>query len=428
MAISQFILDAKEQARQEVRLRNLWIVRARWFYLVLLTGVIAIVAATVEDTNSYRTFSLSLGLAGLVGNGLLWLVLRLKNREIRFYKIVGVFQILLDLWLASNVVYFQEGLDSRATALFAIPILTAGLMFTKFFAYFTAGWSGFSYATTILTYRRDNPGAYELEDTIVPITFYTFVFLVIAYIVTKYSNKNAMEQRQRSYEELLSMLRHQLRNPTSVIAGLVEMVEFGDSFAKLSVKDQGYLSQIKFENQRLNTMISNLLQVASPKTDSPESHKLELVSLLTQIATTAADSHKRADDLKLELPTDELTIQTSSDVRLALENILDNAFRYSTEGHRVTVVAKGHTAAVTIEVHNEGAGLTKKQLQALRHYFTVLDEGGEPASNAEYSTGLGLYVSKLIAERQDGKFEIESEPNKWTKVIIRLTQKGNDES
>lgn len=431
-SFSQFLLDSNEQKRQEFRLRGKWMVRLRWLYIILL-GVVAI-ASTYLAGGSMRqiqTYSL-LGLAGLAINGLFWLAMAVRSQaKLQFYQVIAVLQVGLDLLLASAAIYSQGGINSRATLLYAVPILIAGILFRKPAAYIAATVGSLAYMAVIVLYPFVHAPTYPWEDLIVPLMFYPSLLMLLAAIITRFGALNAMDQRERTYEQLLAMLRHQLHHPSSVIAVVVEMLEYSKNYPSWPAKDKEYLRQLKRENLRLNTMITNVLESAATETDPKRlafPTKVNLLELLNDTAISCAVGAKRLDDLKSNLPNEHFMLDAQpQQLRTALDNIIENAFHYSPKGTPVTIALSRDKKSgyITIKVSDKGPGMSDDQLKELLKLFTRLEEqAGEDnkQTNKLYSMGLGLYVSKVIIERHHGTMRIESKQDEGTTVIIKLQE------
>lgn len=429
MSFSQFLLDSHEQYRQEVRLRNGWIVRLRWWYLIVLGTVAVITSYTSSVENiQYREFVISLIVGGLIINLLLWIILLFKNLRTVTYHEVAIVQILLDASLAAAVVYFQGGIDSRATLLFAVPILVTGVLFVPVFSYIAAVLSTVMYTGALLIYQYLNPTIYKRLDVLLPAVFYAFVFFLLAIIVSGYTERNRAKEREHSYSELLALLRHQLHHPIGVIEAIIEMMEHGEEYKNLSSKNREYLRQIKYENHRIHTMITNLLQTAQIKQDKDKMQskwvEIHIMNLLTECSTSVATGYKRIKDLDLQIPNDDVVLRGEPEqLRLAFENIIENAFQFSEPGHKVTIALLAKKVpTIEIDIQDRGVGISDKQQRTMFTEFSHLDisskESREMINN--YSMGLGLYISKLIIEQHGGSLSLQSKTDEGTKVIIQL--------
>lgn len=426
-SFSQFLLDTNEQDRLEIRLRNKWMIRIRWLYVILLTLVASATTYLAGGTTRTIMIYTALSSSGLVVNGLFWLAVQFKaNAPVTYYKAIAALQVILDLGLASSVIYLQGGVTSRATLLYAVPVLISGILFSKPAAYVAATGSSLAYIATILAYplMRDHP--YSWDDLYVPMAFYPSLLLIIAAIITRFGALNATGERQRTYQQLLAMLRHQLHHPSSVIAAIIEMLEHSDNKDKWSAKDKEYLQQLKRENLRLNAMITNVLESVSEPVPAPLSHpkKVNLLQLLNEVALSCATGAKRLGDLKTNLPNESVELDAQpGQLRTALDNIVENAFHYSPKGTPVTVSLSRNSnkGTITVKVEDQGPGISKDEQKELFKLFTRLEEQegivGEDARKL-YSAGLGLYVSKVIFERHHATMSIESKSGSGTSVIV----------
>lgn len=430
-SFSQFLLDTHEQDRLEIRLRNKWMIRLRWVYVILLTFVASattyLAGGTIRTIMVYTVLSAS----GLVVNGCFWLAVLRANAPVAYYKAVAALQVILDMVLASSVIYLQGGVTSRATLLYAVPVLIAGILFSKPAAYVAATGSSLAYISTVLAYPFMQNHPYAWEELCVPLAFYPCLLLLIAAIITRFSALNAMDERQRTYQQLLAMLRHQLHHPSSVMAAIIEMLEHSPTRKEWSIKDTEYLQQLKRENLRLNTMISNVLESVSEQEPAPLEHpkKVDLLQLVNEVALSCAIGAKRMDDLRSDLPNDHFELDAiANQLRTALDNIIENAFHYSPKGTPVTVSLKRDEKKGTIllVVKDKGPGLSREDQEKMFKMFTRLEEQagmvGEDAHKL-YSAGLGLYVSKIILQRHHATMQIESSPGAGTSVIIEFKEK-----
>jgi signal transduction histidine kinase len=424
MSLSQYILDSREQYRLQVRERNTWLARLRWYYLLVLAGVRLITAEVVHDDTIRNKHIVFITAIGLGVNTFIWALTKAKRRSLWYYHTIAVAQITLDVVLAASIVYTQDGLSSRATILFAIPIVGAALLFTSSFAYIAALLSGTGYTSALVLYHYTNPAAYPLRQIILPAVFYTVAFFTIAIIVTAYRKRTASNEREKSYAELLALLRHQLKHPTGVIAAIVEMLEFSENYSNWPAKDKSYLQQLKRENKRQHTMIANLLESVTDSngelTDK-EKKVFNVVQLLNDESVSCATGAKRLSDLETRLPNQTIEVEGDpTQLSTAFDNIISNAFHYTEKGTPVIISATEENYKITISIHDKGKGISEAEQRSLFKLFSKMQSriSGDPEKL--YDTGLGLYVAKLIIERHRGKLELSSSAKYGTNVTVTL--------
>jgi two-component system phosphate regulon sensor histidine kinase PhoR len=133
------------------------------------------------------------------------------------------------------------------------------------------------------------------------------------------------------------------------------------------------------------------------------------------------DAWYRADRKKqiFQLILPETDIPVLLDVRRmtrVLENLLSNAFKYTPEGGKITIIASHDQRTYTIEVWDTGLGIPSNLLEAIFQPFTRVNT--EEHMQQE-GTGLGLSIVHRIVEQHEGTIEVESELGKGS--LFRIT-------
>lgn len=428
MAISQYILDAGEEQRLQTRRRGLALVKIRYFYIGLL-GLVAVISGLIAQLGVKQVAIYgSVAVVGIVINAIIGAVLRSPNRQPSAYTFSAYAEIILDILLAACVVFIQNGYPSRATVLFAVPILSSGVLLLRPSAYVAAGISGVSYVGVLLACFALGKNPEQFSALIAPAAFYPVAFMILAAIVTRFSAINAINERQVSYNQLLAMLRHQLRHPGSVISTIVDALEHDESYIMLSDRQKQLFAQLKDENYRMNSMISNLLEAAQKHTNNNQKQPQEYINVSDMIRETArncAMSAARIGNLNLDVDDNIEVLASSGQLHMALDNIIDNAFRYSEIGTPVDIKLSREQHFAVITISDQGRGMTPEQLKTVFQRFEQFEDNmpSDPGRVQLYTMGLGLHVSKLIIERFGGFMEIFSKPHVGTKVTIRLQRR-----
>lgn len=428
MAISQYILDAAEEQRLQTRRRGLALVTIRYYYIGLL-GIVAVVSGLiarlgVKQVAIYATVAA----VGLAINAIIGVVLRSPTRQPQAYMLSAYAEIILDILLATAVVFIQNGFPSRATVLYAVPILSSGVLLLRPSAYVAAGLSGISYVFVLFGCYALGKNPEEITALIAPAAFYPVAFMILAAIVTRFSAINAINEREVSYNQLLAMLRHQLRHPGSVMSTIVDALEHDESYITLTDRQKQLLTQLKDENYRMNSMISNLLEAAQKRTDHKPKQAQETINISDVVRETArncAMSAARIGNLNLDIEDDVEVLANGGQLHMALDNIIDNAFRYSEMGTPVDIKLSREQNFAVITISDQGRGMSPEQLKTVFQRFEQFEDNmpSDPGRVQLYTMGLGLHVSKLIIERFGGFMEIFSKPHVGTKVTIRLQRR-----
>ena len=239
-------------------------------------------------------------------------------------------------------------------------------------------------------------------------------------------HKTISRQSQKTLDELrtnISMsLPHELRTPLNAILGFSELImsEY-PVFEESDILEM--IGQINSSGHRLYRLIQNFLLYAELEiaATNPElllemrnSEFSCVQSLLSEKARQQAKQVNRTDDLQLNLHDASVAIDS---MRLAkiVEELLDNAFKFSLEGTPVLLSTLVENQTFILSVKDQGRGMTADQiaqLQAYRQFDRKLYQ--------QAGLGLGLAIVQRLAELHGGEFKIESLPQQETIVSVSL--------
>jgi cell cycle sensor histidine kinase DivJ len=212
-------------------------------------------------------------------------------------------------------------------------------------------------------------------------------------------------------------LGHDLKTPLNAIIGFSELMK-EEVRGPLPEPYKEYPAIIHESGQDLMLLVDDMLDLAKSEA---KAHRLDLepVDLVASgqsVGHQLADQAERAGIL-LRLP-DAGPIWAKADaraVRQIWQNLVSNAIKYSETGGRVTLSAKTLGGAVAISVRDEGAGMSKADLDRIAKPFAQ----GENAKGRA-GTGLGLAVVHRFAQLHGGQVMIDTQENKGTRVQVTL--------
>jgi signal transduction histidine kinase len=221
-------------------------------------------------------------------------------------------------------------------------------------------------------------------------------------------------------DEFISLASHQLRTPATAVKQYIGMLM--DSYAGELTKSQHTMMLAAYEsNEREIQIINDLLKVAQVDAGSVviKKEKTDLAELIESV-------------LKIQKPIFESRQQTvqfsriggnfslkadKTQLKIVLENLIDNASKYSMPGKKIKILIQKHNNDITISVQDEGVGIAKKDQQKLYKKFTRIDN---PLSDKVGGSGLGLYWSKKMIDLHGGKMTLVSKKNQGSVFTVTL--------
>ena len=229
-----------------------------------------------------------------------------------------------------------------------------------------------------------------------------------------------LTRASRAKSEFLANMSHELRTPLNSIIGFSEVL-YDETFGSINEKQRQYVNNVLTSGKHLLLLINQILDTAKV-----ESGKMKLSissfpmkDLLNEISMLVTDlvSQKK---LQLSLDIDEDLSSIEGDelkVKEIIYNLLSNAVKFTPEGGKIGLQAKNTGSGVEIVVWDTGIGIAAENMEKVFEGFFRVDT---PYSRLTEGTGLGLPLSRKLAELHGGTLVVESEGlNKGT--LIRLT-------
>lgn len=231
-------------------------------------------------------------------------------------------------------------------------------------------------------------------------------------------------------KEFVANVSHELRTPLAVIKGYVETLV--DGHAEMPIDDQArFLGTVQRHTERLNSLLDDLLTLSRLESVNSGLER-ESVELRAMIISVVEDYRSRpnATEHKIETRLDPEIDQVFVDplkLTQVLNNLIDNALKYTPAGSRIEVGAEkraaGESAGVEIRVSDNGPGIPEADLPHIFERFYRVEKG---RSRERGGTGLGLSIVKHIVALHGGKVEVESELGSGTQFRIWIPAHPKD--
>lgn len=233
---------------------------------------------------------------------------------------------------------------------------------------------------------------------------------------------NSMEEErqiERSKDELITNVSHDIRTPLTSIIGYLGLIEDHQYHSQEELLKYTHTA---FEKARqMKTLADDLFEytkVRQPTTPLNLS-KIDLKQLLDQLAVMfELEAKKKQLEITTKFSNDNLEMEADSQKLVRVfNNLMTNAFKYGQGATKLVLQArKMSPATIEITVANNGAPIPKSSLNKLFDRFYRVERS---RSKATGGSGLGLAIAQSIVELHNGKIHAESDEN-WTKFIIQL--------
>lgn len=221
--------------------------------------------------------------------------------------------------------------------------------------------------------------------------------------------------------EFVSLAAHQLRTPLSAIKWTLRMLLDGD-LGEITQEQKDFLQKTYQSNERMISLINDLLNVTRIEEGrylfKPVLAKIE--DVIQPIIKSYQEEMKRKKIAfifkkpKIKLPGVAIDKEK---IGLAIENFIDNAFRYTLPGGQVTVVLKYGKKEIEFSVKDTGVGIPKDQQDRI---FTKFFRGANVIRMETEGSGLGLFIAKNVIEAHGGKTWFESIEGKGSTFYFTL--------
>ena len=222
--------------------------------------------------------------------------------------------------------------------------------------------------------------------------------------------------------EFVSTVTHELKTPLSSIRLVSETLARGRF--RTSDKVMEYASLLLNEVSRLTRTVDNLLTISRVQ-DIGRFYTFESLDPGVLLEDALNTFHSRLQEEGFEVSVDipaplPLVYADRTAIVQALENVLDNAIRYSNGTRHLTISASASTTQVSLKVADKGRGIPPEEIP---HVFEKFYRGHDASSGG---SGLGLAIVQRIMKDHYGEVRLQSVPGSGTvaEILLPLKQEG----
>ena len=228
------------------------------------------------------------------------------------------------------------------------------------------------------------------------------------------------QEAERAKSEFMNFAVHELRAPLTVTAGYLTMALEG-GFGDLPPQLKNSLQIAARKTEEAKALADELMTVARIEGGAVKPARVR-VSVSQIVNDAMARARPRAElvkaTLQVEAPANLDVVADRTMAGKILDNLLNNALSYTESAPSVRVTARRDHDLVAIRVVDKGIGIAPEDRGRV---FTRFARGTDRRVLDKPGTGLGLYVSRGLAERMGGSLDLEtSEPGKGSTFVLRL--------
>lgn len=238
--------------------------------------------------------------------------------------------------------------------------------------------------------------------------------------ITKIKEINTMKT------EFVSNVSHELRTPLTSILGYTKLL-MSDRLGKLSDLQKDSLKIIDQESERLTRLINDVLDISKLEAGKVnfDFKPGNIKTLVEEVANTFKTiSEDRNISFKIifgsNLPT--VAIFDYDRLKQVYINLINNAFKFTDNGGKVSVVVKSKDGYIISLITDTGTGISKSDISKLFNKFYQVDSS---MTRKQSGSGLGLAISKEIIDKHHGTIEVESELGKGSTFKFKIPMIAN---
>ena len=243
----------------------------------------------------------------------------------------------------------------------------------------------------------------------------------ISGLVSVLHDTTEQEKEERERRLFVSNVSHELRTPLTSVKSYLEALDEGALYDPVA---PDFIKVSLDETNRMMRMVTDLLHLSRIDNASTQLdvELINFTAFITFILNRFDKMRSQDDEKKYELvrdyPINSVWIEIDTDkMTQVIDNILNNAIKYSPDGGKITVSMKTTDDQMILSIKDQGLGIPKQDLPKIFDRFYRVDRA---RSRAQGGTGLGLAIAKEIIKQHNGFIWAKSEYGKGSTFTIVL--------
>ncbi|TQR35197.1 HAMP domain-containing histidine kinase [Lysinibacillus sphaericus] len=223
-------------------------------------------------------------------------------------------------------------------------------------------------------------------------------------------------EMERMRQEFISNVSHEIQSPLTSINGFAKALKNIDLPED---KRQRYLAIIEMESNRLSKISDNLLKLTSLESQhhpfEPRHYRLD--KQLRNVVL-ALEPNWLVKNIDMDMQLENISVMADEDLMNQVwMNLLSNSIKFTPAAGTITISMTKQMDTMTINVHDNGIGLTVEQQ---KHVFERFYKADQSRTTENGGSGLGLSIVKKIIDMHNGTITVESIPAEFTTFFVTL--------
>lgn len=445
------ITDIITLEREEKRKRLIWSVTVRFLVLFIIL-VVVLIGYSVG-------FAFYLpGIFAMVTIVFLYNIVSHYYYDQQHYPAIWPYLgIIIDMLVITALVHFTGGAESVFLPLYLLQVVGTNVHFSRLAGPLNLFVGGGSLVALLILEQRHIlphlhawPGTFEIfsnPETLMVMAITMILLMGVStyrsgYVLNSLENvekKLALlnedlvkmntsfelaNKRLRELDQLktdfISVASHQLRTPLSAIKWVLKMLIDNDvgpiSHEQKDLLEKGYQT-----NERMISLINDLLNVSRIEEQRFQYRFVktslnEVIDKLLDELRISMDKKSIRFEKRIEHHVPLLMLDPQK-IHLAIENLLDNAIKYTPEGGRIVLSVSRKHDVVLCSIRDSGVGIPESQHDRV---FSKFFRGDNVIRMQTQGTGLGLFIARSIIEKHNGTVTFDSKEGKGTTFSFTL--------
>jgi|HigsolmetaAR202D_1030399.scaffolds.fasta_scaffold09008_1 signal transduction histidine kinase len=257
---------------------------------------------------------------------------------------------------------------------------------------------------------------YIVRVTDAPVVDNNGVTIGVVYLLQDLTSEVAMDRAKTNF---IATISHELRTPLTVLGGNTELL-LRNLMGPLSDEQRVLVEAMRKHTLGMTALLNNVITIAGLESGTLTFDMAPVaVASVVKDALWSQRSQMIAKGLELEIDVPEdlpLVFADSHQLRSALQQLLDNAKRYTQAG-KISIRATHEGDDVRIDISDTGQGISEELSPQL---FTRFSRGEQGINSAERGIGLGLTIARQLIERQGGSLWLESTSEQGSTFSLKI--------